>query len=616
MKTRVLCILICAISVILGWQIIALAVPAGSGFTYNGRLEQNNNPPTGFYDFEFALFNDPNGILGSQVSETLFIDRLKVHKGSFNARLDFGENAFDGDARWLLIAVREYNENFPNAFEELLPLVQLTPAPYALSARKIGGKKLADLVQKNDPNSVNASMITKGSITKEKIGNGAVSREKLENGAVNSSKIENKAVGQGQLGDKAVGKGQLGDKAVGKGQLGDKAVGKGQLDDAAVDPNKLEDGAVTTAKLADAAVTTTKLGDISGYELESNYDGFLISLINSGTNNGSGLNVHSQGAIAIKGTSGGTESEGFGVYAENTADGTGVYGYSAGGRGLWGKSDGTANEGYGVYGESTNDGTGVYGYSEEGNGLWGKSGGTAGEGYGVYGENTGIPGGTGIYGYAVHGKGIWGKSDGGVSNGFGVYGENTSNGVGVYGYNSGGGWAARFDGKTAVTGKLYVSDTGNAGTPQEALQVNGQIYVEAMNTGSGNLVYMKGDGRLVQQSSSARYKENIQPLADDFDKILRAESKSFVRKGTGEREIGFIAEEFDALGLNNLVIYKDGKPDGVRYEMVPLYLLETAKDMAETTDQLKNENELLKQQIQSLQEAIEDIKSSMAREVK
>ena len=76
MKTRILCILVCALFVILGLQVIVLAVPVGSGFTYNGRLEQNNNPPTAFFDFEFALFDDPNGIEGSEVAEFLFFEHL------------------------------------------------------------------------------------------------------------------------------------------------------------------------------------------------------------------------------------------------------------------------------------------------------------------------------------------------------------------------------------------------------------------------------------------------------------------------------------------------------------------------------------------------------------
>ncbi|MHC4104521.1 MAG: tail fiber domain-containing protein [Planctomycetota bacterium] len=544
MKTRILCILGCVLSVILGWQMIAQAVPAGTGFTYNGRLEQNNNPPTAFFDFEFALFDDPNGIEGSQVSETLFFDHLRVHKGSFNVRLDFGEDAFDGNARWLLLSVREDNENDPNAFEDLLPLVQLTPAPYALSANKIAGKELADLIQKSEPNSVGGSMLKKGSITKEKLENGAVGKEKIENGAVGKEKLENGAVdpnklatnavarekiqngaiNSAKLANKAVGQGQLNDKAVGRGQLGDKAVGKGQIDDAAVDPNKLEDGAVTTAKL----------GDISGYNLATSYAGFLMTLTNSGTtgpgDDGHVLNLESAGGMVLQATSNGPMTQdAYGVYAENTSDGTAIHG-----------------EGY--------------------------------AGYGISGHTT--------------------------------------SGIAVRGELSGSGWAGMLYGRSAVMGGLFVTDTGSEADPEEALHIDGKVYLKSMASAVGGGYTVKYESnRLVIQTSSEKYKENIQPMEDDYSRILQAQPRSFVWKGSDNKDIGFIAEEFDALGLNNLVIYKDGKPDGVRYEMVPLYLLETAKDMAETTNQLKQENESLKQQIQSLKDAFEDLKSSIAREV-
>jgi len=75
----------------------------------------------------------------------------------------------------------------------------------------------------------------------------------------------------------------------------------------------------------------------------------------------------------------------------------------------------------------------------------------------------------------------------------------------------------------------------------------------------------------------------------------------------------FIAEEFDQLGLGNLVIYnRDGQPDALKYEMVSLYLLEVVKDQvqttkgqAETIEQLKAENESLKAQLQSQNQSFE-----------
>ncbi|MHC4525401.1 MAG: hypothetical protein ACYSU8_07690, partial [Planctomycetota bacterium] len=431
------------------------AAPVSTAFTYHGRLEENNHPATGDYDFEFALFDDPNIFAGNQVGDTLFFDDQQVKGGNFRVDLDFGNdpNVFNGEARWLEMAVRDGDVNDPNAFVTLLPGIELTAAPYAFSANRLGGKELADLLQKNEPNAVSESMIKHGSVTKEKIGNGAVSREKLENGAINSAKLENGAVGKEKIGNGAISKEKIENNAVDPNKLATNAVAR----------EKIQNGAINSAKLENGAVGKDKLGDISGYYLNTNYTGTVIHIINVGNDAIAG---ESGTGIGVKGTSQGEFTEnGFGVRGENNSgDGTGVYGDALGGRGLWGKSEGTTGIGYGVYGENTADGTGVYGISEGGVGVLGES---------------------------------------------------------VTGY------AGLFEGPTVVDGSLYVGDP-SAGTALEALHVVGKVYVDEMDAAVGGGSTVKWEsGRLVEQSSSERYKDNIQPLTDNPEKILQAESKSF-----------------------------------------------------------------------------------------
>jgi hypothetical protein len=109
-------------------------------------------------------------------------------------------------------------------------------------------------------------------------------------------------------------------------------------------------------------------------------------------------------------------------------------------------------------------------------------------------------------------------------------------------------------------------------------------YVK-VNTATGDFYY---------QSSSQRYKDDVRPLEGDFDKILQVEPKSFVDKASGQREIGYIAEEFDGMGLNNLVIYdKEHQPDGIKYELVSLYLLEVVKELKAKNEELQHRIETL-----------------------
>ncbi|MGB2980435.1 MAG: tail fiber domain-containing protein, partial [Candidatus Zixiibacteriota bacterium] len=114
------------------------------------------------------------------------------------------------------------------------------------------------------------------------------------------------------------------------------------------------------------------------------------------------------------------------------------------------------------------------------------------------------------------------------------------------------------------------------------------------NSGYPPLMYNPGNGAIYFQASSERYKRDVQSLDDDFSAILHAEPKSFVNATSGKQEIGFIAEEFDALGLSNLVFYLEGQPNGIKYDMISLYLLEVVKE-------LRAENEDLQSRIEALE---------------
>lgn len=126
------------------------------------------------------------------------------------------------------------------------------------------------------------------------------------------------------------------------------------------------------------------------------------------------------------------------------------------------------------------------------------------------------------------------------------------------------------------------------------------VSLPALATGTVN-VRRATDNKLYQITSSKKYKDNIALLKDVFLKILSAEPKSFVDKRTREPGIGYIAEEFDALGLKNLVEYRDGKPEAISYDRIPLYILEVVKgqqvslnEMNSALSLLKKENEKLK----------------------
>ncbi|NIP25256.1 MAG: hypothetical protein GWN67_12890 [Phycisphaerae bacterium] len=113
---------------------VAVAVPMGTAFTYQGRLIDANEPADGLYDLQFKLYNaeDEDGIqLGGDVNKP----DVDVIDGYFTVELDFGSDVFDGNSVWLEIGVRPGDVN--HAYTVLYPRQEVTPTPYALQTRGI-----------------------------------------------------------------------------------------------------------------------------------------------------------------------------------------------------------------------------------------------------------------------------------------------------------------------------------------------------------------------------------------------------------------------------------------------------------------------------------------------
>lgn len=102
-------------------------------FDYQGRLLDAGTPANGNYDLQFALFGLLSG--GSQIGSTQTRTSVAVSGGVFSVALDFGANAFSGEARFLEIGVRPHSSD-PNIppYTVLVPRQQITSMPYALQS--------------------------------------------------------------------------------------------------------------------------------------------------------------------------------------------------------------------------------------------------------------------------------------------------------------------------------------------------------------------------------------------------------------------------------------------------------------------------------------------------
>ena len=104
----------------------------GTAFTYQGYLKDTSGPVNGTCDFQFGLWDA--GSSGSQVGSTQTKTGVQVSDGYFTVPdLDFGNSAFQGNARYLQIAVRCPAGS--GSYTTLIGRVALTAAPYAHSLR-------------------------------------------------------------------------------------------------------------------------------------------------------------------------------------------------------------------------------------------------------------------------------------------------------------------------------------------------------------------------------------------------------------------------------------------------------------------------------------------------
>ena len=131
----------------------------------------------------------------------------------------------------------------------------------------------------------------------------------------------------------------------------------------------------------------------------------------------------------------------------------------------------------------------------------------------------------------------------------------------------------------------------------------GAYFVGLTGTTSGSYLRVYNDN-IYYYSSSLDTKDNIKPLEEDFNKILKAQPVSFRDKVSGEENIGFIAETFDEIGLNNLVVYENGKPKSISYELVALYNLEIIKNQQELINEQENRIYSLEKELELIKEIL------------
>jgi len=120
-------------------------------------------------------------------------------------------------------------------------------------------------------------------------------------------------------------------------------------------------------------------------------------------------------------------------------------------------------------------------------------------------------------------------------------------------------------------------------------------------TGAGTALVIDVNNVIRKTSSSIKTKKNIEDYSPDLNSIMQLRPVLFnfnSQENTDPKQAGFIAEEVEALGLKEFVVYgADQKPESLNYGNMVAALLLVIKDQQKQLDNLSNKITFLEQGI-------------------
>jgi len=566
---------------------VSSAMAQTTAFTYQGKLTDSGNLANASYDMQFKLFDALTN--GNQIGATLTFDgnsgnppSVSVTNGIFTVSLDFGSAALSGADRYLEIGLKPAGN--PGGYQELAPRQKLTSTPYAVQSLKattatnttqLGGVAASQYVQTNDARLSDARQPVAGS----------------------GNYIQNTTSQQATSNFNISGDGTAG------------------------------------GTLAGNVVNATAQYNLGGQRILSAAGNFnLVAGINAGTNNTTGVDNAFFGYGAGAANTTGAENAFFGAHAGLNSTGSfnsffgpfsgyfttgnddSFFGTSAGAA----NTTGTSNSFFGSLAGSSNT-TGIQ------NAFFGAEAGqstTIGENNSFFGSLAGLNNTTGIrnaffganagqstttsgsnsfFGYRA---GL--NSDGALNSFFGSsvgIGNTTGASNAFFGANAGFGnttgsnntaigssanvGAGNLDHATAIgadsvaslSNSIYLgrADGSDAVRIPGPVVINGSLVVGTLGSAGSTSICLNVANRIAPCSSSLRYKANVQTFTGGLDIIRRLRPITFTWKEGGINDVGFAAEEVQAIAPLLATYNKDGQIEGVKYGQITTVLVNAVK---------------------------------------
>jgi hypothetical protein len=532
-------------------------------FTYQGKLTDTSNQPSGTYQMQFKLFDAASG--GMQQPQpmpiTITLTNVSVTSGIFTVNLDFGVAAFDGADRFLEIAVKR---NAGDSFTILSPRQQFASAPYSIRSLNAGA---ADNSQRLNGLAANQFVQTGDSrLTDE--------RNPLPN---SPNYIQNTATQQTDAKFNISGNGTLGGTLQASEVKAQTASGNYGL--------RHTDG-------------TTSLGSYIGGSASGASGAWLGTVSNHPlhffTNSGQPkMTIDAAGNVGI-----GTFTPFAGIKLDVNGDAL-IRTSGSGGNIQFGTPGGET--GMSIIGTNRAD------FRFDGSTLKlavGPLGGPPPVTNGIVintSGNVGIGTSTPASKLDVAGN-IFTSGSLNVGNGAGITGSlSVSNGATINGGLNVGNGATISNGLNVNSGNLNVSGAG------ANLNVASGISLGFVPAGGDFALCYKTSTKFIANcsASSLRYKQDVQNFYGGLSIINRLRPISFSWKDDGRRDIGFAAEEVEQ--IEPLLSFRNvrGEIEGVKYQLIGVVLVEAVKEQQTQIEQQNQQIERQNQQINEQQNRLE-----------
>jgi len=135
------------------------------------------------------------------------------------------------------------------------------------------------------------------------------------------------------------------------------------------------------------------------------------------------------------------------------------------------------------------------------------------------------------------------------------------------------------DGTSTLAGKVAINSTSPTFTSSTKLSVDGSISANISGGGgTNNNLCFNSSGVIVQCNSSKIYKKNINALDLGQNTLLKLKPKTFEWKTTGEKSLGFLAQDVEKVDKRLATYDSNGDVAGVKYEEITSLLTKAIKE--------------------------------------